>query len=173
MVDTTHSGLTSVDRVALVGLVVAIYGGILSTINSVVQVVAYRKDRADVVLKVRSNMMTTSDRRYEGMKLTLVTATNRGKRPVTIEGFSTKLLDSRTEFLLMDIRPPIPCEITEGKSVTAYVNEASANREYVECYYVWDSVGRYFRARMVPWPRSLWSRFRRKYFPVLREKSCD
>src|SRR5712692_9144807 len=98
------------DRTTIIGLLVAGYGAILATINSIVQVIAHRRDRADVVLRVRWNMKTGVPR-YAGMTLILVTATNRGKRPVTIEGFSTKVLDSRTEYLLADIRPPLPHEL--------------------------------------------------------------
>src|SRR5256885_550447 len=93
------------DHIAIVGLIIAIYGAIVATVNSTIQVINASKDRADVILKVRPNMTTTTPR-YANMKLTLVTATNRGKRPVTIQGFSTKLLDSYDEWMLGDIQPP-------------------------------------------------------------------
>lgn len=140
------------DRATIVGLVVAAYGAVLSTINSIVQVLNHRRDRVDVVLQVRSNM-SPDMHRYAGMKLTLVTAANRGKRPVTIEGFSTKLLDSRREYLLMDIRPALPCTLSESQTVTAFVDEAGADPTFIEGYYVWDSVGRKFYANIASWPR--------------------
>jgi len=93
------------DHTALVGLIIAIYGAIVASINSAVQVINARRDRADVILKVRKNMTAVNNPRYGNMKLTLVTATNRGKRPVTIQGFSTKLLDSWDEWMLGDIQP--------------------------------------------------------------------
>jgi hypothetical protein len=158
------------DNMAIIGLLIAIYGALLATVNSVVQVIAHRKDRADVVLKVRPNMSALNDPRYANMKLTLVTAINRGKRPVTICGFSSKLLDSRDEYLLGDIRPTLPHEITESQSITAFVNEGGGDLSQIEYYYVWDSVGRNFRISLVPWYRRLASQFRRKFAHVDRIK---
>jgi dihydroxyacetone kinase len=162
----------SSDHTAVVGLIIAIYGGCLATINSIMQIVNHRKDRADVILKVRTNMAAVKEPRYANMKLTLVTATNRGKRPVTIQGFATKLLDTRSEeYLLRDIRPPLPHEITEGREVTAFVNQAGDNLKFVEFYYVWDSVGRNFKINMAPWYRRLVSRVRGRIAPVKRLKN--
>ena len=147
------------DRKVVIGLILAVYGAILATVNSIVQIVSSRRDRADVVLKVRRNMKA-NERRYAGMALTLVTATNRGKRPATIEGFASKMLDSRQHFLLMDIRPQLPCELSESQSVTAFINEEGHDEESVESYFAWDSVGRHFYIYMAPWYRRIWSRFR-------------
>jgi hypothetical protein len=153
----------------IISLIVAGYGAILATINSIIQLISHRRDRADVVLRIRWNMKTNVPR-YAGMTLTLVTATNKGKRPVTIEGFSTKVLDSRTEYMLADIRPPLPCELSESRSVTAFVNQGKKDRAQIESYYVWDSVGRNFRINIVPWYRRLLSRFRRRFAPADRLK---
>jgi len=157
------------ERITIIGLIVAGYGAVLATINSVIQMIAHRRDQVDVVLKVRTNMRADLPR-YSGMTLTLITATNRGKRPVTIEGFSSRLLDSRDQYLLVDIRPPIPCELSESQSVTAFVDEAGGDRSYIEQYFVWDSVGRYFGVNMVPWYRRITSRLRRRFAPVERVK---
>jgi hypothetical protein len=159
--------MTTTDCVAIIGLCVAGYGAILSTVNSVIQVMAHRRDRADVVLKVRRNM-THTDPRYKGMKLTVVTAANRGKRPVNIHGFAVLLLDSWDVFWLRDINPPLPYEITEGNWVSAHIDEGTEDRKIVEAYYVWDSIGREFKINVAPWYRILISRLRRKFAPVKR-----
>lgn len=164
------SGMSTTDYVAIIGLVLAAYGAVLSTVNSVIQLIAHRRDRADVVLKVRRNMTAANNPRYRNMKLTLVTATNRGKRPVTINGFATRLLDSWDVFWLRDIQPPLPHEITEGQWVNASIDEMQEDREIIESYYVWDSVGREFRINVAPWYRVLLSRLRRKFSPVKRIK---
>jgi hypothetical protein len=150
--------------------ILAVYGAILATINSSIQIIRHRRDRADVVLKVRRNVSAINNPRYGNMKLTLVTATNRGKRPVTIQGFSSKVLDSLQEYLLNDIQPQTPHEIAESQSITAFVNEARQDEKCIECYYVWDSVGRIFKIDMVPCYRRLVSLFRRKFFPVERSQ---
>ncbi len=154
------------DHTAVIGLMIAVYGAVVATINSIVQIITARRDRTDVVLKVRKNMTAVNFPRYAGITLTLVTATNRGKRPVNIQGFSTILLDSHDQWMLADTHPPIPHEITEGQDITAYIDEATLNRNLVECYYVWDSVGRTFRIHIAPWHRRVWSKLRRKFAPV-------
>jgi hypothetical protein len=167
------SKLTTTEYVAIIGLALAAYGAILSTINSIIQLITHRRDRADVVLKVRKNMSFTGPQRYvnvdyDNMKFTVITATNRGKRPVTIQSFATTLLDSHDEYLLRDIQPPVPREVTEGQSVSAFVDQAGNDLAPVECYYIWDSVGRHFRINMAPWHRRIISRFRRRFAPVNR-----
>jgi hypothetical protein len=158
------------DHTALVGLIIAIYGAVVATVNSTIQVINHRKDRADVILKVRPNMTALNNRRYAGMKLTVVTATNRGKRPVTIQGFAAKLLDTYEQYWMSDTQPALPHEITEGKEVAVFVDEAQEGREFIECYYVWDSVGRNFTINMVSWHRRVWSHILRKIAPVKRLK---
>jgi hypothetical protein len=118
--------------IAIIGVIIAVYGAVVATVNSIIQVINHAKDRADVILKVRPHMSST-DLRYQNMKLTLVTAINRGKRPVTIHGFSSKVLDTQMEYMLSDIRPKLPHEITEGKDVTAFVNEAGDDLKNIEC----------------------------------------
>jgi hypothetical protein len=123
--------LTSTTYIAILGLMVAAYGAILSTINSAVQLLAHRRDRADIVLKVRRNMSTLVESptnpfaEQQVKKFAIITATNRGKRPVTLQSFAMKLLDTNTESLLVDVRPKIPREITEGQYASAFVDEAT------------------------------------------------
>lgn len=124
--------MSTTDYVAIVGLVLALYGAILSTVNSTIQVIAHRRDRADVIVKIRRNMTAIGNPRYENMKLTLITATNRGKRPVTIHGFAARLLDSHDVFWLNDTNPPLPSEITEGHSVSAHVDSAKEDTSILE-----------------------------------------
>jgi hypothetical protein len=50
------------------------------------------------------------------------------------------------------------------------VDEAGGDRSYIEQYFVWDSVGRYFGVNMVPWYRRITSRLRRRFAPVERVK---
>jgi hypothetical protein len=72
------SPLTSL--AAFVGLAVAVYGAILSTF-------VYRRDRVEVVIKVRRNMSMVNRFAHPSLgsrsvKFVVVTATNKGKRPV-------------------------------------------------------------------------------------------
>ena len=68
-------------------LIKAIYGAVLSTANSLIQFFAWPRDRVDVFLKVQKNMIEVDPRRGGNMKMTLISAVNKGKRPVTIRMF--------------------------------------------------------------------------------------
>lgn len=160
--------LSTTGYLAIIGLILAAYGAILSTINSTIQLIEHRRDRADVLIKVRRNMSEVGGGGYGNRKVTIITAINQGKRPVTITGFASRLLDSRDAYMLNDIRPPIPYEITEGHFVSAYIFSDEENLGIVESYYAWDSVGREFEKKMVPWYRVLISKFRRRYLQVER-----
>ena len=145
-----------------IALILAVYGAFLSTVNSIIQFLS--RDRVDVILKVRHNMgayRTASGQ----ITFTLVTATNRGKRPVTIQGFAIVRLDSRWERFAMDVRPPLPCELTESQTVTAYFDEVQLDMNAIESYQAWDSAGRHFYRHNVSWPRRLLSRYRRRFSP--------
>src|SRR6266571_2705569 len=131
---------------------VAINDTVLSTITAFIQILNHFRDRADVVLKVRKNMKTLIPG-YHGMTLVIVTATNVGRRPATISGFAAKLLfgQENTDWVLGDIRPPLPCEITEGKDVSAFVNQEGVDFEHIAYWYAWDSTGRHFKLNVAPW----------------------
>jgi hypothetical protein len=156
----------SPQHISFIGMILAIYAALLSTLNSMIQVITHLRDRADVVMKVRRNMSALGQSKYGDMLLIIVTATNRGKRPVTIHGFAATMLDTRKQFYMPDVRPTLPTEITEGHEVAAYLNQKLPGLDYVESYYVWDSVGREFRINIAPWQRRLASRFKRRFSPV-------
>jgi hypothetical protein len=156
--------MTVTESIAIIGLCVAGYGAVLSSVNSVIQVIAHRRDRADVKVRVQRNMVV-SNRRHE--KYTIITAVNRGKRPVRIEGFAAHQLDINTNLLFLDMRPPVPHVLNETEFIAAWIPweggvEALPN---VETFFVYDSIGREFSHHMVPWRRRLLSKYRRKHAP--------
>lgn len=60
-------------------LTLGIYGTVLSTITCAIQIFNYFKERTNILMHVQTNMVTT-DRMNE--TYTIITAVNRGKRPV-------------------------------------------------------------------------------------------
>src|SRR5713226_7534083 len=143
----------------------AVYGAILSTVTALIQVINHVKDRANVRLSVRENMMPAfPDRRYAGQPLVIVTATNVGRRPVRIEGFAAHLLFDAgrrtTDWYLPDVRPPLPCDITEGETVSAFLIQARVNFESISHWFAWDSAGRHYRLNVTPWYKRRLSKFR-------------
>jgi len=147
------------------GSAIAWYGAVLSTITAIVQVMNHFRDRAKVVLEVRKNMRTPDTFRHRDMTMVIITATNAGRRPVTIAGFSVHLLFGKgkekvTDWFLPDVRPPLPFEITEGKMVSAFLNQANVDFDAIAYWYVWDSVGRRYRLSAAPWYKQWLSAWR-------------
>jgi hypothetical protein len=141
-----------------IGIGIAIYGALLATINSIIQFVTHRKDRADVIVRARMNMVFSDN---PDVTLVVITAINRGRRPVRIEGIAARRLDIVTNFLFLDIRPNVPHELTEGQSLAAYapMNDDLAD---IETYFAYDSLNREYCHHLFPWYRRLISRYRRK-----------
>lgn len=143
----------------------AIYGAALSTLTAVTQVITHLRDRAKVVLKTRKNMKALGlGHAYDGMTMVIVTATNVGRRPVTMHGFAMLPLfkkgQAETHFLLNDVRPHLPFEITEGKDVSAFVNQATVDFDSISYWYAWDSTGRHYHLNVAPWYKRWVSAFR-------------
>jgi len=141
-----------------IGIGIAIYGALLATINSIIQFVTHRKDRADVILRARVNMVTSDN---PDRTLVVITAINRGRRPVRIEGIAARRFDTTMSFLFVDIRPQPPHELTEGQSMSAYV-PMDDDLADIETYFAYDSLNREYCHHMVPWYRRVISRYRRK-----------
>jgi hypothetical protein len=153
---------TTTEYVAISGLVLAAYGAVLSTINSIVQIATQRKDRADVLVKVQRNMVRT-DRMNQ--KNTIVTAINRGKRPITIQGFAARQLDVNTNLLFIDVRPQVPHVLNETESISAWIPwvDDSDDLSNVETFFVYDNLGREVKHHVVPWYRRVESTYRRRH----------
>lgn len=147
------------------GSLIAIYAAILATVTGIAQLIGFYRDRAMVKLTVRKNMTALGMRQYEGMKISIVTATNIGRRPLTITGFAMHSLYQKEEisfqWVLFDVRPPLPCEITEGKVVSAFVDEAALHQR-VAYWSAWDTTGRVYRLNIAPWYKRWISSWKRK-----------
>ena len=153
-------------HISISGSILALYGAVLSTATAVVQVINHLRDRAKVVLKARRNMKTLgSGHRYDDMTVVILTATNAGRRPVTITGFGANLLyregEKETDWYLPDVRPPLPHEITEGREVAAFLNQDTLDFSAIAYWCAWDSTGRLFRLNVAPWNKRILSRWKR------------
>jgi hypothetical protein len=156
------------------GSMLALYGAVLSTATAGVQIMNHFRDRAKVVLRVRKNMKSLGmGPQYANMTMVIITATNVGRRPVTITGFAASLLCGKhkdSDWYLPDVRPALPYEITEGKYVAAFLNQASVDFDAVDHWYAWDSTGREFHLNVAPWYKRRLSQWRRKHARKPEEK---
>lgn len=154
------------------GNLIAIYAAALATATAVVQILNFYKDRAKVKFGLRKNMSAVGmGERYAGLTMTIITATNAGRRPLTMNGFAFHYLyrkgERETDSYLFDVRPAIPCEITEGQQVSAFVNEAGVDFSTISHWYAWDTTGRHYRLNVAPWHRRWLSSFKRWKAPAV------
>jgi hypothetical protein len=152
-------------NISISGSMLALYGAVLSTLTASAQIISFLRDRANVKVTYTRNMemLGHPDPRYVGMTLTVLRAANVGRRSVTITGMGAFLLYPRKAFVCGDTVPPVPVELTEGKYVTAMVDEADLDFDHIEAFEAWDAVGRTFRCDIAPWHKRTWSRFRRRW----------
>jgi hypothetical protein len=148
--------------------IVAVYGAILSTIAIVNQILG---DRAKVKVTVGRDMEIVGDARYHGMTLTILTVTNVSRRPVTITTFGANRLYPKKNFVAIDSRPPLPCEITEGKYITSFMDQTDMDFPSIDRWVAWDSHGRIHKLQEASWFKHWKSVFQRKW--ALRKEKAQ
>jgi hypothetical protein len=127
---------------------VAWYAALVSTITGAVQIANFLRDRKELKLDLMRNMVT-DDRRRAGMTFTILRVTNAGRRPVNITHVFIKR-EGNLAGLLNDIKPPLPCELTEGEQLAAYLDEAIADFDTLRYFVVVDSTGREYKLKFNP-----------------------
>ena len=145
-------------------LILAIWGSVLSTILAFLKILEYRKDKADVKVTVKGNYKIFPQKTvYGDKKLVLITAANRGRRPITLRGAALLLprgKPEKTGYLLCadPMTAMRDVELSEGKSHQYLMEENGLidkyklpPEKYVAC--VWDATGRYY------WSHNIIQRF--------------
>jgi hypothetical protein len=129
-------------------LIIAGYGAVVSTFAVVRQ---FFSDRVKVRLTIKRNMEMINDFRYAGLTLTIFEVINVGRRPVTITTFGAMRLYPNTHFAAVDSRPPLPCEITEGKYITSIWDQVGIDFSTIDYWAAWDSHGRAHKLQEASW----------------------
>lgn len=106
-------------NVTISGSVVAVYAAVASTITGSVQLWHFFRDRARIKLTVQRDMAIMGDPLYNRTDLTIVRVANLGRRPVTITMVGAQRMFPDTHFIITECNPPLPHELTEGKSLMA------------------------------------------------------
>lgn len=154
------------------GSAIAFYGAVLSTVTGIVQVVHFFRDRVKVNITASPNMEMVGDPRYAGMTLVTLQVTNTGRRPVTITTMGAYRLHPRTALVVTDMRPRLPCELTEGKYVTALIGQDDRlDLANIEFWAAWDSAGRIHKLNAASWYKRWKSRRGRKAEAKKRPKA--
>lgn len=114
-------------HITISGSVVAAYAAILSTITGAAQLWNYIRDRARIKVSAQNNMLMPGDTSYHGHTLCIVTVANLGRRPVTITTVAAYRDVPLDPFVVVDCRPRLPHELTEGRNLIAIMPSASVD----------------------------------------------
>jgi hypothetical protein len=110
-------------HVNISGTVVAAYAAVVSSVTASVQIANFLRDRVRLKVEVMFNRQIIGDpHRDPKQTLIQVNVTNVGRRPITVTGIGVlRLYPCETHYVLTDINPAVPRELTEGKYVDAFV----------------------------------------------------
>jgi len=144
-------------RISVSGSAVAIYAALVSTITGSVQLFHFFRDRARIKLTVQRDMEIIGGPAHR-KGLTIVRVANEGRRPVTITTVGAQRIFPDTHFVIPECNPPLPHELTEGKSLVAIIPPCDLNFSRILLWEAYDAVGRPYRLNVAPWYTRLISR---------------
>jgi hypothetical protein len=132
-------------RSEIITAIIAVYGAVLSTIAITRQ---WLSDRVKIKMTALKNRQIIGDPLLKDMTLTVVEVVNVGRRPVTIMSMGAiRLYPARTNFVAVDTKPQLPCEITEGQYVTNVWDQDELDLSSIDYWAAWDSHGRMHQLR--------------------------
>jgi hypothetical protein len=134
---------------AVAALAVAIYAAVVSSITGLVQVFNYRRDRAQIVLKVGHDMVITTAPMRKG--LTIISVMNKGRRPVTIATVGGWSLYPHNPFVIPETHPALPYELKEGQKLIAILPPCDLDLKNVQRWEASDAIGRNYKLNVAPW----------------------
>ena len=140
-------------HINITSTMVGAYAAVVSTATMTIQAANFLRDRMRLKVKVMFNRQIINDPRRNAKKtLIQVNVTNIGRRPITVTGIGvTRLYPCKTHFVLTDIEPGVPRELTEGKYVDAFVPQDDIRLEEIRSWEAYTSIGRTARWNQAPW----------------------
>lgn len=143
-------------HINITGTMVAAYAAVVSSVTAVVQIANFLRDRMRLNVKVSFNRLIFGDpSRDSKQELILITATNVGRRPITVTGIGAISLYPKNNYVFMDITPNVPVELTEGKYVDALVPQDDFNLAEIRSWEAYTSIGRKVRCNQASWRKRL------------------
>jgi hypothetical protein len=139
-------------HITVSGSVVAAYAAILSTITGAAQLWNYTRDRARIRVSAQNNMTMFGDVLYKANQtLCIVTVANLGRRPVTITTVGGYREIPLHPFFVVECRPNLPHELTEGKHLIAILPSAEMDVSKVLWWSASDGVGNQYYSKGGGW----------------------
>lgn len=132
--------------------VLAVWGAVLSTLLATLEILKYRKDKPNIIVNIKGGYkfypVDHPYNPYGNSTLLVISASNRGKRPITLTKAALLMpRGSKGRHLMCTDLSPI--ELTEGKSHDYYIKEEILKTQYSlspQKYvaFVVDATGRFY-----------------------------
>jgi hypothetical protein len=143
--------VTPTFHITISGNVIAAYAAVVSTCTGIFQIFNYFRDRSKIKLSVRHNMQMFGSPKYHDQTLTLVYVANHGRRPVTINTVGARCLYPHPHIVLVDVQPPLPHELTEGKNLIAILPKGSLDLSTIDLWEATDAMGHRYVLKVASW----------------------
>lgn len=160
--------MSSTKFLTSVGPYLAIYAAGLSTVNGVIALTHFFRDRR--VVKISFDRKTRVDEDgYEGETVTVVTVANAGRRPVTIVDVRAVCLFPGSEHIDLARKSELPeVELKEHQRLVAWADDERLDLADVEAFIAHDALDHQYRKNVASWYKRLPSQLRRNWARVKR-----
>lgn len=140
----------------------AAYAAVVASITALVQLMNFFRDQRKVKISIRHEQEHFEEDGVGGAgeMMTIVIVANAGRRPVTITNVGARHLFPKEGFVNLVCDPRVPLELTEGKQLSALVDEEHIDLSKVEAWEVYDAVGHCYQIKVAALPARIWSRLR-------------
>ena len=139
----------------------AIYAAGLSTVNGVIALTNFFRDRRDVKISYDREMQIDKDGEWYGT-VTVVTVANAGRRPVTIIDVHAVCLFPGGEHIKLASKPELPeVELKEHQRLVAWADDEELDLAEVEAFIARDALDHPYRKNVAPWYKRFPSQLRR------------
>jgi len=130
--------------------VVAWYGAIMATLAVLISGLAAWRDRSRILVSGMAGYRVTPGGPYDPTKeYILITVTNRGRRPRTIDKVGLKVrTGSHQHIMTSDSFLRGPQELTEGRAYSWVIERGEIALEDVEYVWAYDQTGKQFRGKL-------------------------
>ncbi len=140
-------------QIAILGVIISVLSFFVSGLSLFVAYLAYRRDKADVKIRVDRHQQYIDPSGYlkEGTLYTHINVANKGRRPVTLTNVGNKFVKmDGSRILGSSLKPPV--ELLEGKSTDYYMAEDPKEEKNLQISYfvIYDATGKEYRKYITP-----------------------
>jgi len=141
-------------RIEISGNMIAWYGAVTATVGIILSFLNYLRDRSRVKVKLSTAFLAFGSNLSE--EFLCIEAVNFGRRAITLVGVGAFLGKKINAVITKPTGLVLPCELGEGKSVSAFtdkreflnnIHENGGNKDAIKYFWFKDATGRIYKTR--------------------------